>query len=121
MTQIWPIPKRAPLIRIENELDQATKYFAAVAARRGIEPTSCLYTVLDFGGGWRFVVTHPEDIDNHLLEGERAIRVPRVLIAEPVEWDDIPRTITLAERYATKWMVERRYNHIPNLRAEVLE
>lgn len=89
-------------IDLDNEINTAAAYFRSVAASRGVEPTSRLYTVMDHGGGWRFVITLPEDIKHHVQQNERAIRVPRVKIAEPVEWDDIARTIKLAERYATK-------------------
>lgn len=88
---------------------------------------SRLYVVLDHGGGWRFVITRPRQIKHHLgkkgegRQEEIAIEVPKVRIAEPVEWDDLPRTITLAERYANKWMIARGYNNIPVFHPEVFE
>jgi uncharacterized cysteine cluster protein YcgN (CxxCxxCC family) len=90
-----------------QEVHKAAAYFREDAARRGIRPISRLYTVLDHGGGWRFVVTPRWEIKHHLVEKERAIMVPKVLIAEPVGWDDLPRTIRLAERYATAKMSGR--------------
>ena len=88
-------------IDIDRQIEQATRYFRDKAEREGKSALSRLFTVLDHGGGWRIVVTPFRDIKNHVGKGERAIKVPRVRIAEPVEWDDIPRTIKLAERYAT--------------------
>jgi hypothetical protein len=90
------------IIEIDHEIEQATRYFRDKAKREGKPALSRLFTVLDHGGGWRFVITEFWQIKHHLTPGERAIKVPRVRIAEPVEWDDIARTIKLAERYATR-------------------
>lgn len=109
------------MIDVDYEIERATIYFRKKARSEGRKPLSRLYTILDHGGGWRFVITRPWEIKYHLGETERAIEVPRVRIAEPVEWDDLARTITLAERYATKWMIARGYNDIPNFRREVVE
>lgn len=88
------------MIDINNEIDRATVYFKKEARRRNAPAISRLSIIMDNGGGWRFVITPRYDIKNHLTKGERAIVVPRVRIAEPVELDDLPRTIKLAERYA---------------------
>jgi hypothetical protein len=87
-----------------RDIRQATVYFRKQANERGIVPISRIYTVLDHGGSWRFVVTPAFDIRNHVGVGERAIKVPKVRIAEPVEWDDIPRTVKLAQDYAMAWL-----------------
>jgi hypothetical protein len=85
---------------IWREIESATRYFAAEAVRKGQPATSRLFVVLDWGGGWRFVVTPFREIYWHIGEGERFIKVPKIRIAEPVEWDDIPRTIRVAEQWA---------------------
>ena len=88
------------VIDIHNEIKRAMIYFHLEAIRKREPATSRLFIVLDRGGGWRFVVTQYWQIKHHLDRGERAIKVPKIRIAEPVEWDDISRTIKLAERYA---------------------
>jgi hypothetical protein len=90
------------IIDIDYEIGRATKYFRDKAKKEGRKPLSRLFMVLDHGGGWRIVVTRKWEIRYHVAQGEKAIEVPKVRIAEPVEWDDIGRTITLVERYATK-------------------
>ena len=107
-------------IDINHEIERASIYFQNKARDEGRKPTSRLFIVLDHGGGWRFVVTRKWEIKAHLIKGEKFIEVPRVRIAEPVEWDDVGRTVRLAERYATVWMTERGYNYIPEPRLEVL-
>jgi hypothetical protein len=109
------------VIDIWNEIERATIHFREDAKRREQVPISRLFIVLDHGGGWRFVVTPYWEIKYHLGPTERKIMVPKVRMVDPIEWNDIPRTIRLAERYATKWMVEHGYNAIPDARLEVLE
>lgn len=89
------------MLRIQDELRSATEYFRRQAEERGVAPTSHLYVILDFGGGWRFVVTPPYDIKNHPIKGERAIEVPGIRIAEPVPEGDTFRMLRLASRYVT--------------------
>lgn len=109
------------MIDMNYEIESARRYFASEAARWNLVPTSRIFIVMDHGGGWRFVITEYREIKYHLGQGEFFIKVPRVRIYEPVGWDDIPRTIRLAERYATQWLVRHGYNHIPDPRMEVLQ
>lgn len=88
------------MINIRHEITRATIYFRGDAERRGMVPVSRLFTVVERGGGWRMVVTEFWRIKFHVHDGERAVMVPKVRIAEPVDWHDIPRTVKLAERYA---------------------
>jgi uncharacterized cysteine cluster protein YcgN (CxxCxxCC family) len=90
------------LIDIDHEIERAAIYFRDKAKKEGRKALSRLFVVLDHGGGWRFVVTRKWEIEYHLGPTEKSIEVPKVRIAEPVEWNDIGRTVTLAERYATK-------------------
>lgn len=89
------------MIDINHEIERATIYFRDKAKREGRPALSRLYVILDHGGGWRFVITQPWEISFHPIKKERVIAVPKIRIAEPVEWEDIGRTITLAERYVT--------------------
>jgi hypothetical protein len=89
------------MIDIRHEIERATIHFRDEAKRRGMVPISRLFIVLDHGGGWRFVITPYWEIRFHLGPTERRIMVPKIRMADPIDLDDIPRTIRLAERYAT--------------------
>src|SRR6516165_9043052 len=90
------------IIDIDYEIERAAIYYRDKAKREHRVPLSRLYVILDHGGGWRFVVTRAWEIKFHIGVMEKKIEVPKIRIAEPIEWDDIGRTVVLAERYATK-------------------
>jgi len=94
------------IIDIDHDIGRATKYFRDKAKKEGRKPRSRLFMVLDHGGGWRIIVTRKWEIRYYVAQGEKAIEVPKVRIAEPVEWDDIGRTVMLVERYATKHLAK---------------
>lgn len=86
---------------IEGQIDQAARYFKKRALERGVPPRSRLAGIRDHGGGYRVVVSPLLNMRHHVGKGEQLFLLPKVRIAEPVDWDDNARTIQLVERFMT--------------------
>lgn len=84
---------------MDGLLDKAAAFFQKRADEAGKTATSFLVAVHDHGGGMRTVVTNYWDIKNHEGPDEKVYVVPKVRIAEPVAWEDIPKAIYAAEKF----------------------
>jgi hypothetical protein len=71
-------------------------------AKRDPRP-SALYGILDTYGGLRFVVT-ADAIEHHARHDEIAIRVPDLIVHEPIAWGDIPIVIARIEIVVDEWL-----------------
>ena len=84
---------------LDEQINQAAAYFKRQGNERNKPRWSRLAGIRDHGNGMRVIVAPFYTLGDHLTEGEELFLVPKVRIAEPVEWDDIPRVIALVERY----------------------
>jgi hypothetical protein len=71
---------------------------------------SRLAGVLDTYGGIRFVVAHRTELRHHVRCDELLFVVPRLIVHEPIAWNDIPIVIARIELEFGKWLDTR-----PNL------
>lgn len=79
-------------------------------AKRNPEP--CIIAgILDTYGGLRVIVTPRRSLRHHKRHDELAIIVPKLIVHEPIAWNDIPIVIRRVEIEIDKWIAQRG---IPN-------